>query len=279
MTQVSKALKDNAGDNEPLPSLDVDHVIATGQSQSAIRLTTYYNTIQPLYNFFDGFVYWDRSDQLRSDQPVPAISVNSEALAPDWPPVTTSEYTRAWDVAGTTHASLYGAQYIDDVVLRDESILGPNGPISFTELIAPSCEILPVFSTVDSGLVLNAAFDSVRKWITNGKAAAPSRYFERDAAGELVRDASGNVEGGIRLAQFTVPTAFNAANNGSAFPCSVSGHHREYTAEELKDLYGTHKNYVQQVRSVMNDARKDGYILKFDEKEAVRAAEASNVAR
>ena len=29
---------------------------------------------------------------------------------------TTSEYTRKWDVAGSTHASLYGAQYIEAVL-------------------------------------------------------------------------------------------------------------------------------------------------------------------
>lgn len=218
-------------------------------------------------------------DRDRSDLAVPATSVNSEALAPDWRPVTTSTYTRAWDVAGTTHASLYGAQYIDAVVLRDKSIVGPNGPISFTQVIEPSCQILPVFSTVDVGLVVNAAFDSVREWITKGQAAAPSIYFERDAEGNLVRDADGNVKGGIRLAQFAAPTAFQLANNGTAFPWSVSGHHRDYTDEELKDLYGTHRNYVGQVRSTMKEAQKAGYILKFDEKEAIRAAEESNLAR
>lgn len=47
------------------------------------------------------------------------------------------------------------------------------------------------------------------------------------------------MQGGIRLAQFTAPTAFQVTKNRTAFPCSVSGHHRDYTAEELKDLYGT----------------------------------------
>jgi hypothetical protein len=35
MTQISKALRDNAGHDKPLPGLNVEHVIATGQSQSA----------------------------------------------------------------------------------------------------------------------------------------------------------------------------------------------------------------------------------------------------
>lgn len=279
MTQISKALKDNAGHDRPLPGLNVEHVIATGQSQSANRLTTYYNTIQPLYGFFDGFVYWDRSGQLRPDLAVPAISVNSEAFAQALRPVTTAEYTRAWDVAGTTHASLYGARYIDAVVLRDRSIVGPDGPISFTQLIDLSCQVLPAFSTVDSGLVINAAIDSVHRWVTRGQPAAPSIYFDRDAGGNLVRDAEGQVRGGIRLAQFTAPTAFQVANNGTAFPCSVSGHHRDLTDDELVTLYGTHQNYVELVRAAMHEARRDGYLLKVDEKEAIEAAQASTVAR
>ncbi|WP_326758988.1 alpha/beta hydrolase domain-containing protein [Streptomyces phaeochromogenes] len=283
MTQVSKALKNNVGDkagnNRPLPRMKVRDVIAMGQSQSGIRLTNYYNTIQPLYNFFDGFVYWDRSDQLRSDLPVPAISVNSEAIYEGWPVVTTSKYTRAWDVAGASHASLYASQYIDDMVVRDKSLAGPDGPRSFTDLVeAEGCDLNPPFSTVDNGLVVNTAIDSVRRWITTGKPAAPSRYFELDSSGALARDANGKVRGGIRLAQFTAPTAFTAPN-GPGFLCSLSGHHRDYTAAELKGLYKTHQNYVAQVRDTMRDARKDGYILKFDETTAVRAAEASNVAR
>ncbi|WP_376703058.1 alpha/beta hydrolase domain-containing protein [Mesorhizobium sp. ISC25] len=69
MTQVSKALKDNAGDNPPLPGLTVEDVIALGESQSAHRLTRYYNTIQPLYDFFDGFVFLDLPDFLPAVRP------------------------------------------------------------------------------------------------------------------------------------------------------------------------------------------------------------------
>ena len=68
--------------------LDRRQRIATGQSQSAGRLRTYYNTIQPLLNFFDGFVLWDRAfAPLRSDLTVPAISVNSESFSYAYPRV------------------------------------------------------------------------------------------------------------------------------------------------------------------------------------------------
>ena len=278
LSQVSKALKGDSGGDAPLPGLEVQNVIASGQSQSAARLTVYYNTIQPLYGFFDGFVYEDQAGQLRSDQAVPAISVNSDAFA-FGPARTTSTHTRVWEVAGGTHASLYGSQYMDDVIVRDQSLLGPNGPISFTDWIEPSCVVLPAFSTVNTGLVLNAAIESVREWILTGKPAAPSKLFDRDAAGVPVRDVDGNALGGVRLAQLTAPTAFLSPRNGVAFPCSVSGQHRYLTEDELTARYGTHDNYVKQVRTAMHEAQKNGYILKFDEKAAVDEAKASDVAR
>ena len=283
--QITRALKDNIGGaSAPMPGLRVKDAIAIGQSQSAGRLAIYYNTIQPLHNVFDGFAYWDRSGQLRSDLTVPAISVESEGLAgsfggDQW---TTSQYTRKWDVAGTTHASLYGAQYIEAISQRDQSILQPDGqPKTFFAWIDQNhaCAKLPPFTTVDVGLVYNKAIDSVRNWYKKGTPAAPSRSFVTTPAGTLVRDANGNVEGGIRLPQYVVPTAEQGALNGTQFPCNVSGWHRYYTPEELKALYGTHGNYVSRVREVMNPLVAEGYVLSAEGRAAIRDAARSDVAK
>lgn len=280
-TQISQALKQNAGGSSaPMPGLVVQDVIAIGQSQSARRLQSYYNGVQPLSGVINGFAYWDLSNQLRSDLKVPAISGQSEALALIVGAWTTSEFARRWDVAGSTHASLYASQYIDAIVARDQSIVAPSGPISFTQWIEPTCTTLPPFTTVDVGLVFSNAIDSVRRWIRTGVPAAPSINFERDASGALVRDADGKVKGGIRLAQFTAPTADQkAAPNGTKFPCSISGWHRDYTPAELKRLYGDHANYVAQVTHAMIQAATAGYILQGDAVAAIRAAENSDVAK
>jgi hypothetical protein len=280
-TQISQSLKRNAGGSSaPMPGLVVRDVIAIGQSQSARRLQSYYNGVQPLSGVINGFAYWDLSNQLRSDLKVPAISGQSEALSLIVGPWTTSEFTRRWDVAGSTHASLYASQYIDAMVARDQSIVGPSGPISFTQWIEPTCTTLPPFTTVDVGLVFSNAIDSVRRWIRTGVPAAPSINFERDASGALVRDADGRVKGGIRLAQFTAPTADQkAAPNGTQFPCSISGWHRDYTPSELKSLYGSHGNYVSQVTQAMVKAASDGYILQVDAAAAIREAGNSDVAK
>ena len=279
MTQVSKALKDNGGDNQPLPGLKVNKVIALGESQSAMRLTVYYDAIQPIHNFFDGFVFFDLAGPLRTDQPVPGISVNSESTARFFQFTNASRYLRTWAVAGASHSSLYGSAYVDAMVLRDKSLQGPDGPISFSQMLGSmDCDFTPNFSTVDHGLVLDKALDVVNTWSDAGEAAAPSALFERDSSGNLKRDADGNVVGGIRLAQFTAPTA-DIVPNGKTIFCVLGGRHRDFTAAELKARYGTHEQYVAQVRAAMTSAEEQGYILPDDRDAAIRAAEGSNVAR
>lgn len=280
-TQVSQALRANVGPHAPLPGLEVDNVIATGQSQSAGRLTGYYNSIQPLYRVFDGFVFWDRATAaLRADVATPSISISSEGLSPFVPPFGTSRYTREWEVAGSTHGSTVAQQYVDAMFERDKGLIGPDGrPQSFTAWVEPSCQVLPAFSPVPNGVVIAAATHSVKKWIERGTPASPSIYFDRDATGKIVRDADGKVQGGIRLSTFAAPVSELSALNGVTFPCSVSGWHRDYTVQELRERYGTHAGYVGQVRAAMRAARRAGYVLPYDERQAVLAAVESDVAR
>lgn len=278
MTQVSKALKDNAGPVQPLPGLKVRQVLALGESQSAMRLSLYYNAIHPHYNFFDGFVFLDLAQQMRADLRTPAISVNSESLEAWLPPPTTSQYTRVWEVAGTSHASYYAVNYVDKLLLRDKSVLGPNGPMTFTQMMgSQNCKLTPLFSKVDTGLVLNAAIDGVRQWALAGKAAAPTRQFQRDANNAVKRDADGKILGGVRLAQFTVPTAYTAQNGPGG--CLLAGHHRDFTAEELKQRYGSPQAYASKVRAVMQQAAAQGYVLHQDAKAAIEIAKGVGISR
>jgi hypothetical protein len=289
--QITQALIDNAGGaNAPMPGLQVNDAIAIGQSQSAGRLAIYYNTIQPLHDVFDGIAFWDRSGQLRSDLTVPAISVNSEGLGGSFGGAawTTSTYTRKWDVAGSTHASLYGAQYIEAISARDLAITQFNGvPKTFVQWIdtspvnpnGPACVTLPPFTTVDVGLVYSKAIDSIRAWYQDGTPAAPSLSFVTTSGGTLVRDADGRVQGGIRLAQFLAPIADQGALNGTAFPCNVSGWHRYYTDAELKAIYNSHGGYVSKVSKIMNALADAGYVLEEDAEAAIQEAASSSIGK
>src|ERR1700691_1560737 len=50
----------NAEDNSVLPGLSVQHVVAVGESQSAMFLTTYINAVDPLAQVYDGFLVHSR---------------------------------------------------------------------------------------------------------------------------------------------------------------------------------------------------------------------------
>jgi hypothetical protein len=276
-TQVSKALKDNGTPHQPMPGLKVRKVIAMGESQSAMRVSLYYNSIHPIYRFFDGFVFLDLAQQMRADIPTPAISVNSESLEAYLPPPTTSQFTRVWEVAGTSHASYYAVNYVDALLLRDKSVLGSSGPLTFTQMMASQgCKLTPLFSKVDTGLVLNAAIDSVRKWAETGKPAAPTRQFQRDAKNAAIRGSDGRILGGVRLAQFEVPTAYTAPN-GEGPACLLAGHHRDFTATEIQQRYPSQQAYAQKVRSIMNQLAAQGYVLPQDAQAAVRGAQQARV--
>ena len=58
-TQVGRALRASDATN-PLADLDVERLLAVGESQSAFALTTYVDGVQPLTNQFDGFLIHSR---------------------------------------------------------------------------------------------------------------------------------------------------------------------------------------------------------------------------
>ena len=58
-TQVGRALR-APGDLDPLEGLDVQRMLAVGESQSAFMLSTYADGVQPLTHEFDGFLIHSR---------------------------------------------------------------------------------------------------------------------------------------------------------------------------------------------------------------------------
>ena len=64
-----------------LPGYDVQRVIAAGESQSAGKLATYYNAIQPLRNVYQGFLLYDRGGTVRTDTNVKLLAVGTEFIS------------------------------------------------------------------------------------------------------------------------------------------------------------------------------------------------------
>src|SRR5438067_13007514 len=114
-------------------------IIATGESQSAARLVTYANSIQPLANFYDGiFLLSSLGTRVRTDLNVPVwkfltewdVSGANEANVrqPDTP------LFRTWEIAGTSHVDKHLRASREPLELRD------NG-VSSEALLEPQCGI------------------------------------------------------------------------------------------------------------------------------------------
>src|SRR5450631_3188738 len=165
--QVGAALLSHRGPSDPLAGLAIKRLIAAGESQSALRLTAYYNSIQPLHNLYQGFLYYDAAGSLRSDAKVPAISVGTEfgAAFPAIAATGDTPLLRRWPVAGTSHVSFKEMDgYIDVEALRDGFLKSPDGkPVSLTQA-TPGCKQNSLWSKVPTELVLNSAYEHLNRW-------------------------------------------------------------------------------------------------------------------
>ena len=102
-TAAGQAVRGRASANV-MGNLKVQRVIATGHSQSAGRLATYFNTVHPLAPVYDAVVLHGGGGKMRTDLGVKIWKLLSEtdvlgqvaARQPD------SDKFRTWEVAGTS---------------------------------------------------------------------------------------------------------------------------------------------------------------------------------
>jgi hypothetical protein len=76
------------------------------------------------------------------------------------------------------------------------------------------------------------------------------------------RDEHGNVLGGIRLAQFAVPTATNTGENEQSGQCFGFGSHEPFDAATIARLYPTRAKYLADVNRITDENLKAGFITR-----------------
>ncbi len=265
--------------------LEVEHVIATGHSQSAGRLATYLNNVHPIDPVFDGVVVHGGGGLIRDDLDVKVWKLSAETdmgrqasiRQPD------SDSFRSWEVAGSSHV---------DIIFRVEStkVLALMNGQTEAEALAgiPAagersgrCD-RPEYSRVPFRYVMNAAYDHMVRWIEGRGAPPTAPPIDMESVGPpavFVRDAHGNTAGGIRLAAHAVPTALNAGQNSGQGFCRLYGAHDPFDAATLAALYPSHEAYVAAVREVAEANVAAGYILEVDAAETIRLAEESAIGR
>jgi Alpha/beta hydrolase domain len=256
-TQAGRALADG-----PLRDLEVRRLLATGHSQSAVRLRSYYNSIQPLAQTYDGFVMHGifGSAALRTDIPTPAWKLQSETDAVGIFGATTrqpdSDFIRTWEVAGTTHG--------------DWKLIVEHGPLRIRDVGAPPDDYPPgpslcagpTFSRIPFHMTQAAAYDRLARWAGQGQEPPGATPIELAATSPpmAVRDANGNALGGIRLPTFAVPTATDSGANAGPGFCFLHGVHLPFEQAKLDALYPSDHAYLTGIAKATARSLHDGYL-------------------
>lgn len=249
-----------------------DRVLAVGESQSAVALTTYYNGVQPIAGAFDGFLVHSRGSValpfvgpgehadlagslgggavlLRDDLDTPALVLQAEgdvlgvlgsyAVRQD----DTDTY-RLWEVAGTAHAD--------------------------TRLVGATAEQLDCGAPVNDGpmhVVAKAALRALEEWVRTGD--APPEAPRLEVAGDppaIVRDGDGIARGGIRTPPVDVPVVVlsGAPPPNPDLICILLGSTTPLPPERIRELYASRADYEQRYAAAADDAIAAGFVLEED---------------
>ncbi len=269
-TQVAELAKT---DSIMLGGLKADKVISASESQSTLKVSTYYNTIQPLEQAYDGYIFYDRSDELRTDVDTKTIAIGTEIFTAwmGYAPQDDNDHQRWWEINGASHFSYDEIQnYVDPFMKRDGAFRDEQGnALNLTERtrINGPCEPATTYSRVPNGDVLKAALHSLDSWIDGGAAPVNTPRFVVDDQNspQYIRDENGQVLGGIRTAAQDAPMSKNAG---------ISGYHVDFTAEEMKQRYGSHEAYVAKVKAITDANVRGGVLLPEEADKTVKEAEA-----
>ncbi|WP_251152098.1 alpha/beta hydrolase domain-containing protein [Cellulosimicrobium sp. Marseille-Q4280] len=258
-SQAVQAVRDPAG-TAPLGPLDAERVVATGHSQSAGRLWSYVNSVDPLADVVDAVVLHGGGGVVRDDLETPVFKINSETdvaidllgaaqRQPD------TDVLRTWEVAGASHGDWklitdYGRLRIRDVGSAPGGY--PGTP--------QTCE-QPSGSRVPQHMVQGTVYDHVSAWVADGTAPPSAEPIElTDDPRTVVRDELGLGLGGIRLAQQDVPTRINSGLNAGPGFCFLDGGSTPVDDATLAAWYPDPQEYADDVVASTRAAVESGYL-------------------
>jgi len=294
-TQAGRQIRTHP--EQVLGGLTPQRVIATGESQSASRLVTYIDAVQPIAHVYDGFLVHSRSAggsslaqsplpsipvpspvAIRNDLDVPVMVVEAEgdvigsnlgARQPDTPKF------REWEMAGTSHADAY-------TLIAGPSDIGDGAAATqmfgFMRTPPEAGCALPI-NAGPHHWILNAAIHGLDTWVRTGvaPASAPPLTVASTSPTVLVRDSQGNALGGVRSPHVDAPVAtLNGSNSGSGF-CGLFGSTTPLTPTQLAGLYPNHADFVAKWATSLSTNILNGFLLQADSAELLAAANNSTI--
>jgi hypothetical protein len=294
-----------------LGPLKPKHVLATGESQSAVFMTTYIDAVDPIAKVYDGFYVHSRFGgapspetasmrggpnargqqgvKYRPNLRVPVMTLISEtdligtglsgywtAQQPD------NDKLRVWEMPGTSHVD----NYMFFVGAFDDG----HAPIAkIAEMWKPNAALFgakmakPINAGPQHHYVAEAALAALDRWVATGKAPPKAARLDltapdkAGAAPTLALDASGNARGGIRTPWVDAPTAklSGFGNTGGPYGFLV-GSTQPFDTATLSKLYpGGKADYLKKFDVSLASAVKAGFILPADQDE-IRALAAAD---
>ena len=297
----------NAGDNSVLPGLSVQHVVAVGESQSAMFLTTYINAVDPLAQVYDGFLVHSRfggaapldgssifeeqqtsiaqSVPFRTDLRVPLIAIITEtdlfggvrhgyyfARQPD------NQWLRVWEIPGAAHADNYTIQVapIDTGSAPLDDIVAAYAPTNM--LMGQQLDHYINFAP-QHHYVAQAALAALNRWVRTGApapGAACIKMTETDQPGPIL-DANGLAQEGVRTPWVDVPIARTSGVGAEESVMSmIFGSGEPFDTTTLGRLYpGGTTEYLGRFTVALDTAIQSGFILAADRAEILELAAAT----
>ena len=272
-----------------LGGLEPTMVLAVGESQSAIRLTSYINGVAPLVDVYDGYLVHSRAGFgaplaesvsppdpifIRTDLELPVLVLSTETDLVDHllgyhrARQSDGPWFAGWEIAGAAHLDAYtlgigdeddGSGSADHALFQ--AMLDPPSSVYFGVL---TCE-----NPINAGpqtYVARAALAALLRWAREGVLPPGMPQLELDETGEdYKRDEVGNALGGIRTPQVDTPVArlSGLGETGWNF-CTLFGATTPLTSEELAQRYPTHEAFVQEWNISLDSALGAGAILPVD---------------
>ena len=280
-SQAAQAILHPVGIN-PLGSraYRIREILADGESQSAGRMTTYFDAIQPLAKIFNGFLIHSTFGTgaplfagaggsvpspsfLRTDQQ-PALVFETETDTAFYFPARqpNSRTYRLWEGAGTAHVDLQDLNSYS----ADPDNQEPSYPANVCAL--PD-------NTAHEDYLMDAALVHLSEW-TRG-IPPPTAPPIDVVSGVIQRDAFGIALGGIRLPEINVPTEVDqgVGNTGTPF-CILFGSTTPLPVS-LSSLYPNHFDYVAEFADATIDLGLHGFLLFPDAVAEIEGAAQSDV--
>jgi hypothetical protein len=309
-SQAGQAIRDDSA--KILDGLKPKKLIAAGESQSAARMVTYIDAVQPLAQVYDGFLVHSRGASgaplsqpplatvtapnptlIRTDLDVPVFVFQTESDVVNGFAARqgdTDRY-RAWEAAGTSHYDHYGLS-IGPTDIGDGKGAVANLEANQQPTDVPSeggkCAI-PI-NTGGAHWLLNAVVYRLNQWITKGTPPPTATPLQTESTSPFAyaKDANGTALGGARTPQVDAPIATFTGSSNSAAPghtdvvstfCRLFGSTVPFTPEQIGALYKDHEQFVAAWTQATKKLVKEGFILKADEKELTQSAVKSQVAK